>query len=207
MRVLLLLLTLSAFLAGPALAQDDGSTPPAAAPGAGGAAPSEETSPADSKTKLDELFASLAKARSEEEGQSVERQIVRIWLQSGSPTIDLLMRRAIGAMQDKDYPLALDYLDSVTMLKPDYAEGWNKRATVYYLMDDYGQSIADIEHVLALEPRHFGALSGLGHILEDIGEDKRALEVFDRALEIHPNLTEIRKSADKLRKHLGGRDI
>ena len=91
-------------------------------------------------------------------------------------------------MEQENYPLALDVLDQVVLVKPDFAEGWNKRATVYYLLDDYAASLTDIRRTLALEPRHFGALAGLGMILEHTGHEERAIEVFRRALEINPQM-------------------
>ena len=130
--------------------------------------------------------------------RAAERSISAIWLDSGSPSVDLLMDWAIRAMADKDYPAALDFLDRVVTMKPDYVEGWNKRATVYFLVDDYGKSIADIERVLALEPRHFGALAGLGTILRDLDEEDRALAVYRRLLEIDPHMDDVRTVIDKL---------
>ena len=92
------------------------------------------------------------------------------------------MSRVKAAIDDKDYDLALKLLDAIIDIKPDYVEAWNRRATIYYLNKDYGHALADIREVLAREPRHFGALSGLGMILQDIGDDKHALEAFRRAL-------------------------
>ncbi len=222
MRTFLLSLILAAFIAGPALLTGDALAQPRVAPvpEAAPEAPGDpadpnaavdpkagDTTPVDPKAKLDELFKLLAAAKDGEEAETVERSILRAWLESGSPTIDLLMRRAIEAMREEDYALALDHLDSVVSLKPDYAEGWNKRATVYYLIDEYGQSIADIEHALKLEPRHFGAMSGLGRILEEIGEEEKALTVFHRVLEIHPNLEAIQEIVEELERKVGGRDI
>lgn len=206
MRSGFLSLMFAVFLAGPVLAQDGtGGSSPAAVPDA--KAEQALKAPKTPAEQLDDLFAALAKSADEREAKGIERKIVAIWHQSGSPTIDLLVRRAVTAIREKDYPLALDYLDSVVMLKPDYAEGWNKRATVYYLLDDYGQSLADIEHVLDLEPRHFGALSGLGRILEEMGDEKRALDVFEYVLKIHPHFAEIEKEVEDLKRATGGRDI
>ena len=135
--------------------------------------------PAASKSeRLDGLFATLKSTKSASEAKVAEGSILRLWLESGSDTIDLLMAWAIKAIDAKNYPLALDFLDRIVTMKPDYVEGWNKRATVYFLTDDYKKSIADIERTLALEPRHFGALSGLGMIMRDIGDDKRAIEAY-----------------------------
>ena len=113
---------------------------------------------------------------------------------------------SIRAMTAKDYPLALDYLDRITTLKPDFAEGWNKRATVYFLLEDYAKSIADIQKTLALEPRHFGALSGLGMILSSLGEKLRAIDAYKQALAVDPHLDKVREAMEALEKETG-RDI
>lgn len=150
-------------------------------------------------TRLDELFLRLQTADEENAAKEAERSIVALWLESGSDTVDLLMRRTLAEIEDKNYALALDYLDRIVTLKPDYAEGWNKRATVHFLKDDYAKSVADIERVLALEPRHFGALSGLGMILHDIGDEQRAIEAFESALAVNPRLEGARKSLDEIK--------
>ncbi len=111
-------------------------------------------------------------------------------------------------MKDKKYPLALDYLDRILTLKPDYVEGWNTRATVYYLREDYGRALADIEETLKLEPRHFGALTGLGTILREVGEDKRALEVYRKVIVLDPHLETVQKQIDELSgKGVDGRNL
>ena len=163
---------------------------------AGEAAPDQG---ADSReARLDELFETLAAAPSAEAAKATERMIVEMWMESGSDTIDLLMRWTLRAMDDKDYPLALDFLDRITTLNPDYAEGWNKRATVYFLTDDYAKSLADLERVLALEPRHFAALSGLGTILSEIGDDRQAAVAYRRALELDPHLENVQDALDEI---------
>jgi tetratricopeptide (TPR) repeat protein len=156
--------------------------------------------------RLDGLFAAL-KSPDEATAKKAESDILALWLESGSDTVDLLMSWSLKAIEDKDYPLALDFLDRVVTMKPDYAEGWNKRATVYYLTDDYSQSIADIKRALIIEPRHFGALAGLGSILHDIGEDKKAIEAFDQALALDPHLDVVKKALDEIHKDTDGTDI
>jgi tetratricopeptide (TPR) repeat protein len=95
----------------------------------------------------------------------------------------------------------------VVQIKPDYVEGWNRRATVFYTKKQYGQAIADIRQVLLREPRHFGALAGLGAILQDIGEDKAALEAYRRALAVDPHLEGIADKVKTLAEKVEGRDI
>ncbi len=168
------------------------------------AAPAKPVVPVPSRAeRLDTLFAKLKSAKNDATAKRAEDAIIAIWLQSGSDTVDLLMSWSVQAIADKDYPHALDILDRVVTLKPDYAEGWNKRATVYFLTDKYSQSISDIEHVLVLEPRHFGALVGLGSIFRTLGDDQRAIAAFKQALALDPYLTNARKVLDKLEKQTG----
>ena len=155
--------------------------------------------------RLDQLFAVLKEAKNEQLSQKAVQEIEAIWSKSGSDTIDLLVEWAGDAANNKEYGKALDFLDNVVRLKPDYAEGWNKRATVHFLNKDYGLSIADVERTLELEPRHFGALAGLGIMLEDYNEDARALEFMQRALEINPSLEHLKKRTETLREKIKGR--
>jgi tetratricopeptide (TPR) repeat protein len=167
--------------------------------------PVEELSRAQ---QLDALFETLKAAKDEEAANAAENSIAALWLDSGSATVDLLMEWTLAAVKEKNYPLALDYLDRILTLKPDYVEGWNTRATVYFMTEDLGRALADIERVLAIEPRHFGALSGLGTILREIGDEKRALEVYRRAIAVDPHLPNVKKAIDDLEgKGAGGREI
>jgi len=176
----------------PALA----ATPDATQPGTREAL---QSAPALSRDQqLDALFKTLKDAKSDAEATAAENSIAAIWMKSGSDTVDLLMGWTEDAIHEKDYPLALDYLDRVITLKPDYVEGWNTRATVEYLDDDYGASIADIEKTLKIEPRHFGALVGLATILREIGQDKRSLEVFRYVYGIDPHLPHVKQAIDEL---------
>lgn len=157
--------------------------------------------------RLDVLLDTLKAAPGESEAKDVEVQIWRLWLHSGSGAVDLLMKRVITAMNDKDYSLALTLLNHVVEIRPDYAEGWNKRATVLYVLREYPRCLLDIERALMLEPSHFGALSGLGTVLEAMGEKGPALEAFRRALELNPFLPGARRAAQKLSGEIEGRDI
>jgi tetratricopeptide (TPR) repeat protein len=117
------------------------------------------------------------------------------------------MGRAKSAADGKDYDLAIRLLNAVIDIRPDFTEAWNRRATVYYTKKDFGRALADIREVLAREPRHFGALSGLGIILQELGDDKHALDAFRRALVIHPRLERIPDLVQKLSEKIDGRDI
>jgi tetratricopeptide (TPR) repeat protein len=156
---------------------------------------------------LDTLFDALKVAPDAESAKAIEERIWARWIVSGSDTCNLLMGRVKAAADDKDYDLAVKLLDAVITLKPDYVEGWNRRATVYYLQKDYGHALADIREVLAREPRHFGALSGLGLILQEIGDDKHALEAYRRALAVNPHLEHIGDVIKTLSEKVEGRDI
>jgi tetratricopeptide (TPR) repeat protein len=161
----------------------------------------------DKKAELDALFQTLRSTKDKDEAKSAETRILALWLDSGSDTIDLLMNWVIGAIEDKDYAAALDLLDRVTSMKPDYAEGWNKRASVYFLLDDYSKSASDIRRTLALEPRHFGALSGLGMIIRSLGDNKGAMAAYRQALEFDPFLDNVREALEEMEKKAAGRDI
>lgn len=157
---------------------------------------------------MDQLFAQLADKSDPDAGQAAENEIQRRWLNSGGDTIDLLMQWSAQSLATKDYGASLDFLDAVTALKPDYAEAWNRRATIYYLQDDYGKAIADLEKVLALEPRHFGALAGLGLILRDIDRKADALAALQKALAIDPYLdSDVQDTIDELKPEVDGEEI
>ncbi len=156
---------------------------------------------------LDTLFEALKIAPDEASAKAIEDRIWALWMVSGSDTCNLLMGRAKAAADGQDYTLAIKLLDAVIELKPDYVEGWNRRATVYYLQKDYARSLADIREVLAREPRHFGALSGLGAILQEIGDDKHALEAYRKALAIDPHLEHVGEVVKTLTEKVEGRPI
>lgn len=165
------------------------------------------TAQAIAELTLDELFAKLPENSGKRAGRLIEAEILERFEKSGSDTTDLLMSWANQAIAEKTYPLALDILDQVVILQPGYAEAWNKRATVHFLLDDYGSSLGDIRQTLALEPRHFGALSGLGLIFEAMDRDAEAIRAFERALEVNPQLDKVRESLERLEKETAGDDI
>ena len=158
------------------------------------------------RARLDGLFARLAQ-KDDPNWEKVQNEIWVVWSQSGSAAMDLLLLRAGRAMDSGDGELALRYLDDLVRLAPDFAEGWNKRATVYFLLNEYGNSVADIERTLALEPRHFGALSGLGTILERVGDKNGAMRAYRRGLEVHPNLPGAAANVERLSPDVDGRKL
>jgi len=156
---------------------------------------------------LDTLFEALKVAPDEASAKAIEDRIWALWMVSGSDTCNVLMSRAKMAADGRDYGLAIKLLNAVIELRPEYTEGWNRRATVYYLQKDYAHSLADIREVLAREPRHFGALSGLGAILQEIGDEKHALAAYRRALAIDPHLEHIGEVVKTLTEKVEGRAI
>jgi tetratricopeptide (TPR) repeat protein len=156
---------------------------------------------------LDFLFGALKAAPNQETAKAVEQRIWALWIVSRSDTANLLMTRVQKAIEQKDLELAVTLLDAMVKIKPDYIEAWNRRATIFYMKKEYGRSIADIREVLKLEPRHFGALTGLGLILQDLGDDKQALEVYRRALAVYPRLERIPDVVKTLQEKVEGRDI
>ena len=152
---------------------------------------------------LNQLFQTLKGASSEEKGAQIEQAIVSVWLDSGDAKINEKMDWAIAAMGASAYSLALNYLDSIVLNKPDYVEGWNKRATVYYIIGRYQESLSDIDRTLALEPRHFGAIAGRGMVDLQLGDMQGALDAFKQALAIDPQLTDIKLEVMRLESKLG----
>ena len=157
--------------------------------------------------RLDVLFARLQATTDAAEAELIEGLIWRLWSNSGSETVDLLMSRGGQAMASGEYEAALDVLDSVVELDPDFAEGWNRRATIYYLMGEYEASVADVQRTLRLEPRHFGALSGLGLIYTALQDEDRALRAYRMALEVNPHLSGARRAVLHLKNKLQRKDI
>ena len=157
--------------------------------------------------RLDSLFGRLHATDDPREALPIQNRIWEVWMRSESDTIDLLMSRGTRAMAQGSYGAALAVFDSIVDLDPDFAEGWNKRATVHYLMGNFSASVADIERTLALEPRHFGALSGLGLIYTALDDDNGALRAFRDALAVNPHLPNARERVKRLEKKLKGEGI
>jgi tetratricopeptide (TPR) repeat protein len=162
---------------------------------------------ADRTRGLDFLFGALKAAPDQASAKHVEARIWALWLQTPSDTAALLMMRAKAAMEANQMDVAQKLLDSVVKLRPDYIEAWNRRATLYYMRNDYAHSLQDIEQVLVREPRHFGALAGLGIIMQDLGDEKRALDAFRKALAINPHLEKVPDLVKVLTEKVEGRDI
>jgi tetratricopeptide (TPR) repeat protein len=161
----------------------------------------------DRTRNIEFLFGALKEAPDEASAKNVEDRIWSLWLASGSDTANLLMSRVKAAIDKQDFDLAIRLLDAIVELRPQYTEAWNRRATVFYMKKDFANSMADLRQVLIREPRHFGALSGLGMILQEIGDEKAALDAYRRALDVYPRLKGIGDRVKSLTEKVDGRDI
>lgn len=168
------------------------------------APPPPPRTPAEAKA---ELYARLAASKDSDETDGLVDRLFELYTQSGSDTGDLLLARARQAMVADAYPAAQKILDAAIALLPDWAEGWNARATVRYLDDDYRGSMADIAETLKREPRHLGALMGMGAILQSSGKREEALKVYERALAIAPHWSKAEAPVERLKAALAGQDL
>ena len=157
-------------------------------------------------TKLDDLFQQLKSATDAEAGQITDNIWIE-WSKSGSPAMDLLLKRGRDALAAGQPELAIQHFTALIDHAPDFAEGYNARATAYFQTGDLGPSVNDIARTLTLNPRHFGALSGLGAIFEQLGEPAKALEVYKAALAINPHMPDIKDAVKRLETSLGGQDL
>jgi tetratricopeptide (TPR) repeat protein len=201
MRILfafLISLLVSGVINGPAWADDA-----VAPPGTQDAPPAATTKQA----RLDQLFSDLKRERNEKAAERIAGSIWSEWSQSGSASIDLMMQWSQKAIEGQKFDVALDFLDQVVTLQPTYAEGWNRRATVHFMMKNYGKSMSDIDHTLQLEPRHFGALSGLAQIMALTGHKQSALEAWQKVLAIYPMMRSAQDQVGTISEELAGEGI
>jgi tetratricopeptide (TPR) repeat protein len=159
------------------------------------------------EARLDQLFVDLKRERNEKAAERIAARISNEWVQSGSASIDLMMQWSQKAVEEKKFDVALDFLDQVVTLQPAYAEGWNRRATVHFMMNNFGKSMSDIDRTLQLEPRHFGALSGLAQIMAVTGHKQSALEAWQRVLGIYPMMRSAQDQVGTLSEELAGEGI
>jgi tetratricopeptide (TPR) repeat protein len=151
---------------------------------------------------LEPLMTELKTASTAEAARPIEQRIWMIWGKSGDAVVDTLMEQGIARLNEGNDDAALGLFDRIVGLAPGFAEGWNKRATTLYTMGLFERSLQDIDKVLALEPRHFGALSGLGLCNIRLGNDKAALAAFQRAAALDPNLPGVQANIEALKKRL-----
>lgn len=152
----------------------------------------------------DSMFDELRNAPTEQEAESTALDIWAAWLESGSPTVDILMERALTAQAQGDIETARAFYDRAILIKPDYAEAWHRRATVFLEQERIDEAIRDLNEALTHEPRHFGAWAGLGSILERLGAEEEALEAYREALAIHPYMEPARRGVARLSKVTDG---
>lgn len=152
----------------------------------------------------DEMFDELRNAETPEEAESVASDIWASWMESGSPTVDLLMERAVAAEQSADRDHARALYDRIILIKPDYAEAWHRRAALFYADDRLDEALRDLNETLALEPRHFGAWFALATLLERLGAEEEARDAYGEALALHPQWEPARQGAARLDRALLG---
>lgn len=161
--------------------------------------------PADQNdATLDGLFSRLQATSDHDEAVAVEQAIWNAWLHHEDTQVEGRMTLGIRAMHAGMLKRSLKMFDQIVSIAPTFAEGWNKRATVYYLMGDFDASVHDIQKTIKLEPRHFGALSGMGLIYSAIGKDQAALNVWEKALSINPGMQGIKARVEELRVKMRG---
>lgn len=160
----------------------------------------------DDASEIDALFARLADP-DEPDARQVAADIRRHWAQSGSATLDLLLRRGRDAIAEGDLVAAVEHFTALTDYAPDFAEAWHGRATAFFLMDRPGVALGDLRHTLALEPRHFEAWAGIGVILQGLDRPEAAYEAFERSLTINPHAPAIAEAIERLDKEVNGRQL
>lgn len=158
--------------------------------------------------RLEELFSQLRDASPNSvEAHAAQQEIWGVWVDAPTASGRVLMKQGMEQMRYGDLKSAIDTFTALIELAPDYAEAWNKRATVYFLVGLYPESLADIDSTLELEPRHFGAQSGQGMVYDALEEPAAALEAFEKALELNPHMSQVRVRIEQLRSEIEGTQL
>ena len=169
-----------------------------------GAAQAQDAA-SQSKGQIDsDVLLNQLRDASPEEANKIARQIKRSWSRSGSASADFLLKRGRDALQGKKPKVAIEHLTALTDHAPDFAEGWHMRASAYYQEELYGPALEDLSRALALNPRHFEAIQGLGAIFEQLGDSKRAYEAYEQVLTIHPHHADVLEAMERLEIKLEG---
>jgi tetratricopeptide (TPR) repeat protein len=207
-RSLFICPVIAVLLAGTPAFADDVPAPPQAKPEAQiPQTKSDDQPPQTPAEARADLYARLAVSKDADETAGLITLLLHAYAVSGSDTGNLLLHRARQAISTEEYKDALKILDATIELLPDWAEGWNARATARYLDDDYDGSMADIAQTLKREPRHLGALMGMATILEARGKTEDSLKVYERALAIAPHWRNAEEAAEKLKAKLAGEEL
>jgi len=156
---------------------------------------------------LSDLYAHLATAEDETRAHTVTEGIERLWVNSGSDTVSLLLERSNKAMAEKKTDLALKFLDAVVDLAPDFAEGWNRRAYIFYTQNNSERAMGDLRRVLALDPNHYKALDGVAVIFKETGNKKAALKAYEELLRVNPFARGAKDAVLELRREVEGQGI
>jgi len=163
-----------------------------------------QTGPVLAQTaKLDSLFQQL-QSGDQAVWMDAQTRIERIWSHSGSEAMDLLLARGRRAIQAGDYAKAVEHLTALVERAPDFAEGWNARATAFFMMGEYGLAAHDIHQTLRLNSRNYGAMAGLGMIFEELDQPKKALAAFRAALAVHPHRPDLLQAVKRLKSMTEG---
>lgn len=193
--------------------RSEGESAPETNTGASNSDPLAEIGTAIPETTLgrarmrDDLYALLSTAEDEESANKIAERIGRLWRVSGSPTVTLLIDRANEQMKEKKLETATKLLDAAVEIAPDFAEAWNRRAFVNFESGNVRNALGDLRRVLALDPNHFQALSGLGAIMKEIGNDAAALEAYERLLVVHPFAEGAEKAYEELKLSVEGQRL
>jgi tetratricopeptide (TPR) repeat protein len=157
--------------------------------------------------RLDQLFSRLLTTEDPHEATQIQENIWELWMYSEKEDQNVLMKQGTFAMAARDFDLALESFNALIEIAPNLAEAWNKRATLFYLMQNYKASVADVKKTLALEARHFGAIVGMGLIYEALGDQEAALEAFHLGLKVNPHMSHIKKKSEQLARELKDKNI
>ena len=179
----------------------------APAPEPGGREQPEKERKAPPPVSLDDLYKRLKESDDEAESKAIVTLIERRLGRSGSATADLLSDRARQAMAGNELPLAVELMDRAVALEPNWAEGWSRRATLFWRLSDSASAIADLQRALVLEPRHFEAWAALGKLYLAADDKGRAMDAFRRAEALYPRWDMLRKAIDRLKPDVDGRDL
>ncbi|WP_050930211.1 tetratricopeptide repeat protein [Aestuariivita boseongensis] len=152
------------------------------------------------------LLADLAQAEPAA-ALRIDRELQAIWTKSGSSSMDLLLRRGREALEEGETRIAIEHLTALTDHAPDFAEGWHLRAQAFYAENLFGPAVADLERALALNPYNYNAIFGLGAILEQFGDEKRAFEAYSRVKTMHPHHEEVDSALERLESRVGGTSL